>query len=73
MNDALHVRGALIAKGETGVNRATSAIENYRTLRLVLNNRFPTLVIHGDPRYYEMVKDAFGMYQYSYSTDIGFK
>ncbi|MCA9377022.1 hypothetical protein KC685_03825 [Candidatus Dojkabacteria bacterium] len=73
VNDALHVRGALIAKGETGVNRATSAIENYRTLRLVLNNRFPTLVIHGDPRYYEMVKDAFGMYQYSYSTDIGFK
>ena len=72
VNDALYVRGGLIAANSNS-GGDDPAIQMRRTLRLLDNIQYPSLIIHGDVRYYYIAKEMFAHGKDTYKQDIGFK
>jgi len=68
--EGLLVHGSLIAFGG---NISDSSIYWSRTLKLLNNPRFPSLVIHHDPVYLDLAKSVFIFDYPAYVVDIGYK
>jgi hypothetical protein len=70
LSEGLLVRGSLLAIGE-GTN--PPAIKWGRTLQLVGNGRFPSIVAHYDPVYLGISRGIFYFDFPAYSVDVGYK
>jgi hypothetical protein len=72
VNDGLYVRGGLVA-ATSGSDTGLPAIQLKRSLRLLDNNKYPSLIVHSDMRYYYIAKELFGVERDTYKQDTGFK
>jgi hypothetical protein len=68
--EGLLIHGSVLALGG---NDADPSIHWSRSLKLINNPRFPSLVVHYDPVYLDIGKDVFRFDYPAYVVDVGYK
>jgi hypothetical protein len=72
LRDGLKVRGGLLAFG-TPTSPLNSSITVERSMKLLNNLSYPSLVVVHDTRYYGIAEEIIGGESETYKTEIGFK